>query len=101
MIQQLMTDEKDRSLAEKAAPSAANYGLMVGNVNSLGMKAANPEKIAKLFQHCKKPGGASGFASISCPEWMKQDLTFKATGKKVTTVLLWATQKRIIACEIF
>ena len=82
MVQTHMVDAADRSLAERFAPSACNFGLLVGQVADVGLKAAEPEKIAKLFQPCKNPGG-SKWLDLTAQKWQQKDRTYQATGSKV------------------
>jgi len=82
MVRILMSSSTDRTLAEKFAPSAANFGLMYAEVQEhlSDMKAADPVKIALLFSHCRNPGGATNW-DVYAQDWQKNDITYKATGK--------------------
>jgi len=79
MVREHMSSTSDRMLAEKFAPSAANFGLMYAEMYRLELKAADPAKIVRLMSHCRNPGGAT-FWDITAQGWQKEDMTYKATG---------------------
>jgi len=81
--QLLLESANDRALAERFAPSAANFGLLYSRVQETygpTVKAADPDKVAKMFRHCRKPGVASGMDVFTAQAWQKNDMTYQATG---------------------
>jgi len=79
MVRDHMASTSDRMLAERFAPSAANFGLMYAEMHRVDLRAADPAKVARLMSHCRNPGGA-GFWDMTAQRWQKDDTTFKATG---------------------
>jgi hypothetical protein len=79
MVRDHMASTSDRMLAERFAPSAANFGLMYAEMHRVDLRAADPAKVARLMSHCRNPGGA-GFWDMTAQRWQKDDMTFKATG---------------------
>ncbi|KAL3893317.1 MAG: hypothetical protein SGPRY_014316 [Prymnesium sp.] len=76
-----VTDSVNRELAEKFAKSGINFSLLFSDLEKKGVKGANPEVIAKLFQQSLAVGGATHLdRMIGAMKWQRDDLTFKATG---------------------
>ena len=40
MVRTYMSDASDRSMAERFAPSAANFGLLIASMSEIGMKVS-------------------------------------------------------------
>ena len=82
---------------EKLVPSCWNWGLLTGDVNAYGERAADPSVICRLFQGATKDqlGGATRLecAMGSAQFWQQHDCTHQLSGSKAGRVV-WRPQSK-------
>lgn len=81
-ISQRNSAPSKRDLAEKFARSGINFSLLFGDVRAIGVRGAQPDAVAKLFEDGSGAMGGAGAADrmLGATKWQKDDPTFKMTG---------------------